>query len=536
VTGTIKNFLTFLLYHDVCPEYQDEIDKARQTCDMAAKEVWKARQVVHEGPGSFNQACSMLFGGNYFDAVDDPEIWKNIKFAEQDRMTQQIARKVLMYAIAGVGPDERAIKFKDIAEKEQFEIKRIEDIDGFEIVSIEQPTALTVGFYKEYAPDLKPVGVVRAKEFRDPAKGGFNLSNLEEEKWKAGKAPSYEFEFFLEGDLLAHCFPGMKALTKVFELNCGIHFFDEIMVCLPSFYVFLVNDLMIDYKRSKTKEITDRWIVQRAEHRKEMEALAGPKLSDCEQARILLKDLTMGADYDAAFGTRKHIPADNDLGFEYDVVPQPGVPAEADMGIIVPRYEGQKKDEDQVIDKNVVDENEVVQGESTNQKKCKEWWTPEQWWAGEEWYGLVKDWKPTMTPAEERPAKKSISGNGCFVPGKKEDSLLKLKENLRVNGELIQRKETEMKNTVFNEKDTASYTKWLKFAKFRLIEEKSHILDVEKRNNNLEGPGVLTEAPNEGTIASVEKDVIPEKGKDLGEPSHNEKNMQIKEGTSGSDN
>ena len=69
-------------------------------------------------------------------------------------MTQQNARKVLMYAIAGVGPDERAIKFKDIAEKEQFEIKRIEDIDGFEIVSIEQPTALTVGFYKEYAPDL----------------------------------------------------------------------------------------------------------------------------------------------------------------------------------------------------------------------------------------------------------------------------------------------------------------------------------------------------------------------------------------------
>ena len=321
--------------------------------------------------------------------------------------------------------------------------------------------------------------MVRAKEFRDPAKGGFNLSNLEEEKWKAGKAPSYKFEFFLEGDLLAHCFPGMKALTKVFELNCGIHFFDEIDGLFAEFLRFPCKMIsMIDYKIPKTKEITDKWIVQRAEHRKEMEALAGPKLSDREQARALLrKDLTMGADYDEAFGTRKHIPADDDLGFEYDVVPQPGVPADAAMGIIVPRYEGQKKDEDQVTE--IVDESEVVQGESTNQKKPKEWWTPEQWWAGEEWYGLVKDWKPTMTPAEKRPAKKSISTNGCFVHGKKEDNLLKLKENLRVNGELIQRKEAEMKNTVFNEKDTASYTKWLKFAKPRLNEEKSHILDVE---------------------------------------------------------
>ncbi|KAJ6081172.1 hypothetical protein N7499_006046 [Penicillium canescens] len=425
VTGTIKSFLTFLLYHDVCPEYQEDIDKARQTCDMATKEVWKVRQVVHEGPGSFNKACSMLFGGNYLDIIDNSEISENVKFAGQDRMTQQIARKVLMYAIAGVGPDERAIKFKDLAEKEKFEIKRIEDIDGFEIVSIEQPTALTVGFYNEYAPDVKPVGVVRAKEFRDPAKGGFNLSNLEDEKWKAGKAPSYEFEFFLEGDLLAHCFPGMKALTKVFELNCGIHFFDEIMVCLPSFYVFLVNDLMIDYKKSKTKEVSDKWIVQRAEHRKEMEALAGPELSDCEQARVLLKDLTLGAGYDAAFGIRKHIPADDDLGFEYDVVPQPGVPAEADMGIIVPRYEGQKKDEDQVIEKNEVEGSGVIQGEPTDRKKPKEWWTPEQWWADEEWYGLVKDWKPSMTPAEER-------------PGKKENILVELKENLGVHEKLIQ--------------------------------------------------------------------------------------------------
>ena len=54
-----------------------------------------------------------------------------------------------------------------------------------------------------------------------------------------------------------------------------------------------------------------------------------------------------------------------------------------------------------------------------------------------------------------------------------------------------------------------------------------------KGNNNSEGPSFLTEARNEGAIASVEKDLILEKGKDLEEPSHIEKNMQIKEGESG---
>jgi hypothetical protein len=82
-----------------------------------------------------------------------------------------------------------------------------------------------------------------------------------------------------------------------------------------------------------------------------------------------------------------------------------------------------------------------------------------------------------------------------------------------VNKDLIQRKEAEMKDTVLSEKDTASYTKWLKFAKVRLIEENLHILDVEKRNNNLQGPSILAEAPNEETIV-VEKKVIPEKSKE----------------------
>ncbi|KAJ5747374.1 uncharacterized protein N7511_009070 [Penicillium nucicola] len=490
VTGTIKNFLTFLLYHDVCPEYRDDIEKARNTCDLAAKELWKARQVVQNGPGDFNKACSMLFGGNYFDDIDDPEIWET--FAEQNRMTQESARWVLKYAIAAVGPDARAIRFKELAETEQFKVKQVEDIDGFEIISIEQPNPLTVAFYKDMAPNLTPVGVVRAKEFRDPAKGEFNLSKLEEEKWKRGEAPSYEFDFLVEGDLLAHCFLGMKALTKVFELNCGIHFFDEIMVCLPSFYVFLANDLMIDYKGPKTKEPTDKWIIMRAEHRKAMEQLAGPKLSDREQARALLKDVTPGADYDAAFGKWKPIPADTKLGFEYDVVPQPGVRAEDEMGIIFPQYDGQKKNEDEIIVKNISEKGGITQGDDTGQIKPKEWWTPEQWWGGEEWYGLMKEWKPTRTPSEHCPEKKTIVKE-CFSSSKKEENFDQVNANLCSLEQFIKRMDAEMKEEAesLTGKEMGSFSRWLSFAKSHLKNEKFQMMKSQG--------SVQTEPPNEKT-------------------------------------
>lgn len=506
MTGTIKNFLTFLLYHDVCPEYQDDIENARKTCDLAAKEVWEVRQVVQKGPGSFNQACSMLFGGNYFDTVDDPAAWENVKFAEQDRMTQQSAREVLMYAMAGIGPDERAIKFKELAEKEKFEIKEIDDIDGFEIVSIEQPTPLTVGFYEKYAPNLKPVGVVRAKEFRDPAKGPFNLSKLEEQQWKLGGAPRHEFEFFMEGDLLAHCFPGMKALTKVFELNCDIHFFDEIMVALPSFYTFLNNDLMIDYKVPKPKEPTDKWVNMRAEHRKAMDLLAGPKLSRLEQARVLLKDLTIGADYDAAFGTRKLIPADNRLGFEYDVVPQPGVPPEREMGIIAPRYENQKmidKEEAKAKDK-FLEEFKALQGDSTDQMEPKKWWTPEEWWGDQEWYGLVKDWKPKKPPAKEH---------------KQKFSLDQLKEDLRKEEEFIQDLETSLTEATLTEYQAVTYFGALDSFKAKMMTNKLHVMQLEGTN----------EPPGDGNISKIPKDVLLERSTQLDGPSDFEQSMQIKE-------
>lgn len=176
-TDTMKNFFTYLLYHDVCPEQKEDLEEARRTCDRAAKELWMNQQLVHHGgPGDFNRGCSVLFGGSYFGDVHDPEAWENVRHFDGKVFTIEMARKAVKYGVAIAGNDRTARKFKLLADRDMTKAKKVPDIDGFEVISVEEPSEETIGLYREMAPDLGPVGKIRAKEFRDPARGPFDLA------------------------------------------------------------------------------------------------------------------------------------------------------------------------------------------------------------------------------------------------------------------------------------------------------------------------------------------------------------------------
>lgn len=49
----------------------------------------------------------------------------------------------------------------------------------------------------------------------------------------------------------------MKMLTAVWELNCGLHFFDEIMLAYASFHTMIGNDLVLEFKRPKDLTIAE---------------------------------------------------------------------------------------------------------------------------------------------------------------------------------------------------------------------------------------------------------------------------------------
>lgn len=254
-TVTIRNFLSYLLYHDVCPEYKENIDAARVSCDAATKELWNNQQFVATGPGEFNTACSTLFGGFFYDLYVEDDKWESEKKDNRAMMSDDVARKVVKFALAGAGSDEQAIRFRDLANRNALSAVRVEDIDGFEVTAVIPPDDELREFYSDQAPDLRPVGKLRGKAYRDPGKPRIDLTPEERLAWENGDIPNPEFGFLLEEKLLQLCYPGMKIITSVWRLNCGLDYFDEVFSTYCSIYTVIGNDAMLGWK--KPRDLTD---------------------------------------------------------------------------------------------------------------------------------------------------------------------------------------------------------------------------------------------------------------------------------------
>lgn len=245
-TVTISNWLNYLLYHDVVPEYADNIKSALRYCDLAERQLWDNMKLLSVSPGDFNKASSFLFGGYYYDKRGQSgqlDVWGGEKH-NRVTMNKAIARKVVMFALASSASDEQATRFTELLNRDELSAHPIEDIDGFEIVDILIPNDGVREFYEEHAPDLNPIGKLRAKAWRDPNGPRIDLAPNE----TLPSINDWEFEFFVEDTFLQYCYAGMKIVTKVWELSCGVFFFDEILNTYCSFYTAILNDLMLGWK------------------------------------------------------------------------------------------------------------------------------------------------------------------------------------------------------------------------------------------------------------------------------------------------
>ncbi|KAL8852719.1 MAG: hypothetical protein Q9198_011013 [Flavoplaca austrocitrina] len=64
-TDIIRNFLKYLLHHDVCPEYKSQVIAACDICNLTDQELPKTMKAQSYFPGDFQTACSEIFGGIY---------------------------------------------------------------------------------------------------------------------------------------------------------------------------------------------------------------------------------------------------------------------------------------------------------------------------------------------------------------------------------------------------------------------------------------------------------------------------------------
>ena len=253
--GVIRNFLNYLLHHDVCPEFKDQIDAARNLCDRAPRELWNVITITSLLPGNFNMACSEVFGGMYQGMYTTNDAWmEGLEWIKPAGISPDLARKVFKIGVAANASDEMFASYKHQLSNKDCRVINVEET-GFEVTSIINPSETAINLYgQQENADLKTLGKIEARTWRNPSDPDDDLTEEEEASLKANPPIPKIYEFWVEEEILKKCEIGMKFEATIQETNFGLTYLDTISRVHCSFYQITPNDFMEDWR-----EIEKEW-------------------------------------------------------------------------------------------------------------------------------------------------------------------------------------------------------------------------------------------------------------------------------------
>lgn len=256
-TAIVRNFLNYILHHDVCPEYNDQIYAARRICDEAERELSHQAKAQIILPGDFNQACSVIFGGSFHGTyIGDQEWAKGIEISDQ--MSPKIARKVFRIALVAHASAEIWEKYNTQSEERSIRVNEVFDA-SFEVTELIFPDEEVLNIYKTPAgTGIKPVGKIRAKTWFNPNEYEKDLTEEEEQVEAAARAikeadPENDYEFWIDEELLSCLQVGTKMSTKVHRTSFGVDYFDSVQAVYCSFYTLLPNEEIMGWREPGPK-------------------------------------------------------------------------------------------------------------------------------------------------------------------------------------------------------------------------------------------------------------------------------------------
>ncbi|OTB06492.1 hypothetical protein M426DRAFT_318902 [Hypoxylon sp. CI-4A] len=231
----VKNFLNYVLMHDVCPEYAEDITAARHICDISAPELRLMHELTHALPGTFNAAVVSLFCDGGIAKCDEDEIFgKLVAFrvtvlssAVSGRIKEQLMSSNDLTTIHVISTKEETYEVVDIIKPRQNDIKMVE-------MHLQKAG---------YAGKGKPAGVLRLRS----AIIDYGIENQS----RAGEVDFSKREledYLLENDLLVKFDKGVKIRAVVCELSVGLRFIKAVEDIRPSFDLFLPQMLMDGWK------------------------------------------------------------------------------------------------------------------------------------------------------------------------------------------------------------------------------------------------------------------------------------------------
>ena len=263
-TRIMMNFYNYLLHHNVCPEYKDQILAAHDICVLARTELPITQALDAALPGPFGNACSYIFGGEYAQNYSDTDPWAS-KVTEGKGITSETARVIFTTAVGALGSN----AMFDTIDPQHSAANPSDDFDswfpnircttsmktGLEVIKIHPPTPTTLEFYKnaqcklaESKLSLEPLGKITCRPWApvdfagSDLPDGINVNALD-------LAATYEL--WLERNLLMQCVEGLKLDCTLRRLEWvddshvdSMWYLDSVDRVFCSFYAVLLNELM----------------------------------------------------------------------------------------------------------------------------------------------------------------------------------------------------------------------------------------------------------------------------------------------------
>jgi hypothetical protein len=233
-----------VLYHNVAPEYYENIKDAMEICERGEKELMLCAHVSNCLPGNFNKACSTIFGGVFEGIYSGPEItWVQNESLEETGFSEFEAKEIVLVALSKRGAD----KQQKIGLNRKVIQRNFMSLEVTDVIIPERERNVVEDEDKDlpqnkHFRDMHTLGLLKLKPWipEDP------LDNT------APVIPDNEqgkLEVWLEKSILQYCFVGMHLETRVHTFEDGLVFIDSVIVraipFLPSHHFFVKEFLSL---------------------------------------------------------------------------------------------------------------------------------------------------------------------------------------------------------------------------------------------------------------------------------------------------